>query len=166
MWPFNSERKRTIRQLGAFVSPDVVDEILSHSEPKVLTPRQMFIGYIITQVRDEDTAQLNDCVSKIIDVTFQNGGVICVNAISLLIITFGAPIPAQSDPASVSKAVATQLVEGFPNDVKVIYGSGDALVGSWGHPQHMTYGPMFPLFSQRLEALCAMDYGSLREINL
>jgi hypothetical protein len=46
------------------------------------------------------------------------------------------------------------------------FGSGETLMGYWGHPDHSTFGMMFPLFSQRHEMLCQMAYGHLREMNL
>jgi len=166
MWPFINKRKAAIRQLSRFVSPDVAEEILNNPEAALPPPRQLLIGYNIIQVRDDDVERLNNQIARITEFIFQNRGVISDKTLSLLVITFGAPVPAHADPAEASKSVAMQLVETFANDVKVVYGSGNALVGSWGDPPCMSFGPMFPLFSQRLEVLCQMDYGSLREMNL
>lgn len=159
MWPFNSERRKALKQFSRFVSPDVIEEILAHPEEEYPKPRSMFIGFVIIQVIDDNTERLNQLVPQVIEVIQQHQGTMNGITISLITAMFGAPVSTQSNPSQTCQAVAEQLVQTFPHEVKVVYGSGDTLIGSWGGSDYLCYGPMFPSFSRHLEKLCSINYG-------
>ena len=165
MWPFTSERKEALKQFSRFVAPDVIEEILAHPEEEYPKPRSMFIGFMVIQVIDDDTERLNQLVPQIIEVIQQHQSTMNGITISLITAMFGAPVPTQANPSQTCQAVAQQLVQSFPHEVKVAYGSGTALIGSWGRADYFCYGPMFPSFSRHLEKLCSLNYGDCAEIN-
>lgn len=165
MWPFNRKRRESLAQFAKFIPPEVIEEILAHPEEEWPPARKLFIGHIVIQARDDDLPDLERLIPKIIDGVRQHQGLIEQHTLSLVIAFFGAPAPTSVNPATLCQEAANALVENLGSEIKIVYGSGEALVGNWGHPQFSIYGARFPAFSQRLQKLCEMSYGESAEMN-
>ena len=62
-----------------------------------------------------------------------------------------------------AKTVARLTAELGP-DVRLVHGAADGLVGTFGSPQHMHYGPLLPGFGHHLGALLALEFGQSAEV--
>ena len=164
MWPFKSEKQRQIEQFGRFISPEAMEEILKNPDADYPTRRSVSIGLMIIWVRDESIEVLDERLSDIIYAIQQNEGTMDHIMLPLVIAHFGFPGPIEVNPAHACKA-ANKFIETFGTQIKIVYGYGEALIGSWGNENYAMYGPGFPLLSKRLEMLCKMDYGDLHEMN-
>lgn len=172
MWPFSNrfketiERRRTIAQLGQFVSPEVREEILNLKPGESLPPRKHFLHHVLILIRDDDIELLAQTISGIINAVSQGEGFIENRVGSLVVAIFGAfPSSTPSDPLHLCETVVSQLSERFGQDIKIVYGSGESLLGSLGNGQIMHFGTTPPNFSSRLSIICQMHYGEIRRID-
>ncbi len=166
MWPFDIiERRKTIQQLGSYVSATARDEILNNPHNEYPRARQVFAGYNLILVRDDDVEALKETIDRILQVVFDSEGIVASMMGSLLLVQWGFPMPPELDPALRCRLNAEQVIERFGHQVKVVYGSGQVVAGSYGSKTHQTYGGLFARFSHCLEVLCRMNYGEMREIN-
>ena len=58
---------------------------------------------------------------------------------------------------------AIGLVAELGPEVRLVHGAADGLVGTFGSPQHMHYGPLLPGFQRHLGALLALEFGQSAE---
>ena len=167
MWPF--KRRRDAAKLHAEATRRLADEVV---DELIKNPRQPRIGlnpasirFILLQVRDEPVEQAVATIAKAIDLIERRNGMVTDVMSSMVLAVFGLPDSddAEKDRDQQAKTVARLIAELGP-DVRLAHGTADGLIGTFGAPQHMHYGPLVPGFARYLNALIAVEFGEAVEI--
>lgn len=167
MWPF--KRKRDAAKLRAEATRRLADEV---ADELVRRPRLPRVGlapapvrFILLQVRDEPVERAAAAIATAIDLIERRNGMVTDVMASMVLAVFGLPESgdAEKDRDQQAKAIA-RLVTELGSDVRLVHGATNGLVGTFGSPQHMHYGPLLPGFARYLAALTALEFGQSAEV--
>ena len=167
MWPFKRKRDDAELRAGATrrLAEDVADELVRNPRPPQMGLFPAQVRFILLQVRDESVEHAAATIAKAIDLIERRDGMVTDVMSSMVLAVFGPP---ESDDAErardqQAKTVARLTAELGP-DVRLVHGAADGLVGTFGSPQHMHYGPLLPGFEHHLGALLALEFGQSAEV--
>jgi hypothetical protein len=167
MWPFHNRKERARRKVllpfARYLSPEVIEALVSTPDALLPELQQAAIPYIILQVRDDDLAQVPDYLDRASGAVLDAGGTILSVMSSVMAVAFGIPVraPELDGVARRDQAVA-RLRSDLGSNVRAIFGRADGLYGTIG-TQRMTYGALLPGFGGSLERLLRLEFGSLAE---
>ena len=123
------------------------------------------IEFIFVLVRDNLTADVADRVAEVIEIASKLQCHVENIVSSLVVITLGTiPFDPHGDRKTRARVVA-DLVKKLKSHIKILHGCVRASYGSYGIPRRMTYGTIFPNFSNVLGKLASMEFGEITEWN-
>jgi hypothetical protein len=167
MWPF--KRRRNVAKVRAaftrYLADEVIDELIRNPRPPRTTPEPARIHFILLQVRDEPVVHAPVHLAKAIDIIERRNGLVSDVMASMVLAIFGFPVgeDAERERDQRTKSVARLVTELGP-DIRLVYGTVDGLVGTFGSPQHFHYGPLLPGFAHYVSALTALEFGQSAEL--
>lgn len=166
MWPFKRRRDEAKLRAEATrrLADDVADELVRNPRPPRIGLTPAAVRFILLQVRDEPVERAAANVARAIDQIERRNGMVTDVMSSMVLAVFGLPDSedAEKDRDQQAKTIARLVAELGP-DVRLVHGAADGLVGTFGSPQHMHYGPLLPGFQRHLGALLALEFGQSAE---
>ena len=132
---------------------------------------QRDIYFALITVRDDDGIQIaRDRVSKVVDLSVSHGGYVETIFMSLLFVSFGVlPEPSAGDVEEnsirVNKFLAS-IQEYLLENVTILHGQTNALVGYLGNNSKCYYGCILPNIKNLILELLSIPYGSVKEMGL
>lgn len=167
MWPFKRRRNEAELRADATrrLADEVADELVRNPRPPRIGLSPAQIRFILLQVRDEPVEHAAATIAKAIDLIERRDGMVTDVMSSMVLAVFGSPDSddAERDRDQQAKTVARLTAELGP-DARLVHGAAVGLVGTFGSPQHMHYGPLLPGFQNHLGALLALEFGESAEI--
>jgi hypothetical protein len=167
MWPF--KRRRDEAQLRdeatRRLADEVADELVRNPRPPRIGLFPAQVRFILLQVRDEPVEPAAATIAKAIDLIERRDGMVTDVMSSMVLAVFGLPESEDAEKAhdQQAKSVARLAAELGP-EVRLVHGAADGLIGTFGSPQHMHYGPLLPGFERHLGALLALEFGQSAEV--
>jgi hypothetical protein len=153
------KKQVTKRRLGFFAKLVSSDELRAvRDSPNELPPLQkQEVCYILIQVRDDSAEDIQRFVCRACDILLDDGALVEAMMSSIICAVF--------EPARISvNRVVDNLLAELGQNVRIAYGRGEYLRGTFGSPRRFTYGTIFPNFSKSLLVLFEVDYGASKEI--
>ncbi len=95
----------------------------------------------------------------VVDLVVSAGGVIEAIAGSLVVVTFdsvGETALSRDDLETRRRGLVAKLSDALQQDVVIVHGAGDGLVGLVGGDRRLHYGTLFGGFSRFLKVLCGL----------
>jgi hypothetical protein len=167
MWPFKRRRDEAKLRAEATrrLADEVADEPVRNPRPPRLDLQPASICFILLQVRDEPVEQAAAAIATAMDLIVRRSGLIMNVMSSMMLAVFGLPESddAAKDRDQQAKTIARLVTELGP-DVRLVYGTVDGLVGTYGSSERVTYGTLLPGFARYLNALTALEFGKSAEI--
>jgi hypothetical protein len=167
MWPFKRwrEREKLRAVFRKYLADEVADELLNNPPPPHPHLQSESICFILLQVRDDPVTSVQEHMAKAMDIVMRRGGVIMHMMSSMMMVTFGLPLHEEPDRSSDQRAKSVaRLMTELGSDIRVIYGTADGLVGTYGSQQRFNYGTLLPGFARYLNALLALEFGQSAEV--
>ncbi len=114
----------------------MIDELIKHPRPLQMALQPASIRFILLQVRDEPVAEAPDHMAKAIDIiaAAQRHGVDVMSSIGAGVVRRTGQRRRRAGPRPARKSVA-RLVTELGQDIRLVYGTADGLVGNFGSPQ-------------------------------
>lgn len=160
---FSTKRKelKSVQEtFSQYIPADRLKEILSAQDRKNSDEMQRCpISFILLQIKDERMDDLKDMLSKVTEVLCKNNGFITGIISNTILAIFG--FPPENDQNSVVdlENVVTSLLKAVEENVRLVYGKKEGLLGNFGTAERLYYGPIFKNFDDVLLALRKVDYG-------
>jgi hypothetical protein len=167
MWSFKRwrMRKKIRSAFSEYLANEVLDEIINNPDRTRKPPQRAEICFILLQIRDDTAEKLPAHIGQAMDIVVQRGGTVCDVMSSVVLAIFGFPL--SDDPErnrdQRSKSVTRLVTELGPN-IRLVYGTAEGLVGNFGSPRRLHYGPLLPGFARYLSALTALEFGQATEL--
>jgi len=166
MWPF--KRRRGQKELRAlftkYLADDVDDELLKNPRGIRLETRRADISFILLHVRDDPAEQAQAHTAHAMDIIMRRGGW-CDMMSSLVLSVFGVPISDDLEKSNDQRAKSVaRLVTELGANIRLVHGTTEGLIGSYGSPQRFHYGALLPGFAQYVTPLMALEFGQAAEI--
>ena len=168
MWPFTRRRERA--QIHAlirkYLSEEVADELLNNPSRVRLETQRADICFILMQVRDDPVDQVQAHLETAFDIILRRDGTICDQMSSFVLSIFGHPIETDPERASDQRAKSVaRLTTELGANIRLVHGTAaEGLVGNYGSPDRIHWGPLLPGFAQYVNALTALEFGQSAEI--
>jgi len=158
-------RRKARTHFSQYVASEIIDELVSHPKPDRPTPEPTELCFILLQVRDHPPDQAPAHLAKAFEIIVRRDGVVWSVISSMAIATFGMPFndDPERDRDRRAKSVA-RLVTELGRDIRLVYGTVDGLLGSYGGEGRMVYGPLLPDFQRYVNALTALEFGQSAEM--
>ena len=162
MWPFKRRRK-TEKLLAPSIdrlAGEVAHELLNNPGRLQLKTERVDICFILLQVRDDRADEVLAHMATAIDIILRRNGMVCDVMSSVVLSMFGFPVGNDMDEASDqrAKSIARLLTE-LGSNIRLVHGTAEGLVGNFGSPQRLHYGPVLPGFARYMTALLALEFG-------
>jgi hypothetical protein len=156
----------TLRQrLEAFFTPELAASLAR--EPAAWPPalRKARPEFVLALVRDDDPADAINRLGTVVNLAISANGIIEAIAGSLAVVTFGSVgnTEPRAELEERRRSLVAELRGALRDDVALLHGSGEALVGSIGGGQHLHFGSLFGHFSALIRAACALRWGETAE---
>ena len=167
MWPFKRRRER--EKLRAvfkkYLADEVADELLNNPRPLRAALQAASICFILLQVRDDRVGQVQAHMARAIDIVIRRDGLIMDMMSSMMLVIFGLPQGEEPEKSSDQRAKSVaRLMTELAAEIRLVYGTADGLVGSYGSWGRFTYGALLPGFARYMMALTALEFGQSAEI--
>jgi hypothetical protein len=148
-----------------YVASEVIDELTNGPRPYRATLRPTELCFVLLQVRDDPVDQAPVHLAKAYEIIKRRQGMVWGVMSSMALATFGMPFSddPEKDRDRRAKSVA-RLVTELGRDARLIYGTVDGLLGSYGSEARLVYGPLLPDFQRYVSALIALEFGQSAEI--
>jgi hypothetical protein len=160
MFNFFAKRKLT-RQLGKWLSPELVQEVLDGralQTPKIRAGR---IEFIFVFVRAESVEQLAERTGAVVDAGMEHEAVVYNVVGPMVVMAFGAHGPPPS-PSSRSRLVG-RMREKLGTTIKIVHGAEDGHFGLFGSEKFLAFTFTFPGFDHALATLGRLEFGQTEE---
>lgn len=120
------------------------------------------IGFVLVRVRADGLEETHARVRRVVDEVSGRGAGTAAVASTLVIAAFGLH---RAEAAVGAKAtdLAHDLVERFGEEVAVLFGSGEHLVGTYGGEGHVTFGPFSLGLVEHIGQVLALGWGAAEE---
>jgi hypothetical protein len=167
MWPFKRRRDEAKLRAEATrrIADEVADELVKNPRPPRIGLNPAQVRFILLQVRDDPVERAAANIAKAIDLIEQRDGMVTDVMSSVVLAVFGLP---ESDdverPRDQQAKTVARLVAELGPEVRLVHGATEGLVGTFGSPQHMHYGPLLPGFARYMTALTALEFGQSAEV--
>lgn len=135
MWPFR--RRRTVAKLRAaytrHLADEIINELVNNPEPYRGGPEPTELCFMLLQVRDDPVERAPAHLARAFDIIKRRDGMVWGVMSSMALATFGFPFSddPDKDRDRRAKSVARLVTEIGP-DIRLIHGTVDGLLGSYG----------------------------------
>jgi len=100
-----------------------------------------------------------------IDIIVRRNGTVCDIMSSMVLAIFGHPISEELEKSNDQRAKSVaRLVTELGANIRLVHGVTQGLVGNYGSPGRIHWGPLLPGFAQYVTALTALEFGQSAEI--
>ena len=167
MWPFKRWRERAMVRaaLTKYLADEVADELLNNPDRVRLKIERADICFILLQVRDDPVDQVQAHMTHALDIIIRRNGTVCDHMSSLVLAIFGHPISEDLDRSNDQRAKSVaRLVTELGSNIRLVHGTIEGLVGNYGSPHRIRWGPLLPGFAQYVNALTALEFGKSAEV--
>jgi hypothetical protein len=156
LFPKKSAPKRHFGFFSNFLSKEGLRSVRDDSN-EVPSLKNESIGYVLLQVRDHTTGDIQHNLPLALDVILDNDGFVegIMSSVASAVFTTQSKSMEQSIDALFGK---------LGSNVRVVYGHGYFLRGTVGSQRRFAYGTMFPNFGKMLEILLEIEFGSSKEL--
>jgi len=134
--------------------------------PKAYVPQPLELKhfqYIYVSFEDMDFDEMNQILSRVMDVIMENHGSVSITPPPCLIAYFGL-IYLEYDKVDFRIAAVKTILEHCTSKVKIAHGQCTALVGNVGSHRRLQYGAMIPNQKSILEKLMDQPFSTAFEI--
>ena len=167
MWPFKGWRERAeVRAaIMKYLAPALVDRLSSQPDELRLKVERADICFILFQVRDDPVDQVPAHMAHAMDIIVRRNGTVCDIMSSMVLAIFGHPISEELEKSNDQRAKSVaRLVTELGANIRLVHGATEGLVGNYGSPDRIHWGPLLPGFAQYVNALTALEFGQSAEI--
>jgi hypothetical protein len=156
-------RRGVARTFGKYVDPATVRKLLDDPALVREPPTSRAIDFVVALVRDDTLADVPALLGEVDRLTRAHHGCPDVPNGPVVFVTFGAVFP-DAEATAHRRALASALADALGDRVKLVHGSGVALVGNVAGDA-AAYGVVVRGFAGLLGALTALAFGEAREVN-
>jgi len=162
----NESRTAGVEEVfAAFFTPELATRL---TEPGAFPPplRLAAPHFLFVLVRDDDCTRTAPLLSEVVDLAISSEGLVEAIAGSLVVVTFGSVGDTDLPPEELEsrrRSLVAKLSAALRQDVVILHGKQDALVGLTGGSLRYHYGSLFKRFSSMLATLAALQWGEVRE---
>src|SRR5262245_7290342 len=135
-------------RLAAFFTPELAAR-LTGPEPFPPPLRKAAPHFVFILVRDDDCARTATLLSQAVDLAISSEGLVEAIAGSMVVVTFDTEDPPE-DLESRRRALVAKLSAALRQEVAILHGKQDALIGVTGGSLRYHYGTLFKRFSSML----------------
>jgi hypothetical protein len=167
MWPFKHWRERAEVRAAfmKYLTPALVDRLRSQPDRLRLETERADICFILLQVRDDPVDQVSAHMAHAMDIIVRRNGTVCDIMSSMVLAIFGHPISEELEKSNDQRAKSVaRLVTELGANIRLVHGTTEGLVGNYGSPDRIHWGPLLPGFAQYVNALTALEFGQSAEI--
>ena len=152
-------------EFAAFFTPELAARL---AEPGVFPPplRPAAPDFLLVLVRDDDCTRTASLLSEVTDLAISSEGLVEAIAGSLVVVTFGSVGDTGLSPEELEsrrRSLVAKLSASLRQEVAILHGKQDALVGLTSGGQRYHYGSLFKRFSAMLATLAGLQWGEVRE---
>lgn len=167
MWPFKRwrERKMVRAAVKKYLAAEVADELLNNPGSLRLETQRTQVCFILLQVRDDPVDEVSAHMTHAFDIILRRNGTICDVMSSMVLAIFGHPISEELEKSNDQRAKSVaRLVTELGADIRLVHGTVEGLVGNYGSPHRIRWGPLLPGFARYVNALTALEFGQSAEV--
>ncbi len=167
MWPFKRWRERAEVRAAfmKYLSPDLVARLAHSPDPLRPQVERADLCFILLQVHDDPVDQVQAHMTHAFDIVLRQNGTICDVMCSMVTVIFGHPIPEAPEKSNHHRAESVaRLMSDLGANIRLVHGTAEGLVGNYGSPDRIHWGPLLPGFAQYVNALMALEFGQSAEI--
>jgi hypothetical protein len=121
------------------------------------------ILYLFLHVMDENTDLINERMNTILDVLMNHKGVVWSVNCSVVMVSFGFPHNSYEEGLHLCSLAMDELSKQLGTAIRIVYGVAEGVLDFVGCSRLQSYGPIFPLFGQKLGHLFSLDAGAIEE---
>jgi hypothetical protein len=156
-WLHDRWRKKFVRDaFKRYVSEEALQRIEKGEWPPQPSATRKLIHFAIFQIKDEDPVDVQASLNALVPLIFKNKGMV-----------MGLPTVKLAMFEDASKMWVDELSLALQSPdlrAKGLFGQVECLVGNWGSPILLSYGPLIPGFGRLLARLDSQDYGSFEPV--
>ncbi|WP_162917623.1 hypothetical protein [Dongia deserti] len=158
-------RKKLRSTFLDYLSNEIIDELVNRPAGHRRPPEPTELCFILLQVRDDRIHQVPVYLAKACEIITRRQGCVWSAMSSMAIATFGLPFSddPEKDKDRRAKSVARLMTELDP-DIRLVYGTMNGLLGSYGDEARSLYGPLLPDFPRHVSTLLALEFGQSAEV--
>jgi|ERR1022692_157773 hypothetical protein len=158
------ERRRVRKLFSKYVSPSVVDDLLSGkiNSPKAGEFNEKMLGVVLILVEYSTPKVVAKNIGMIFDLAKEHEATYEATTNGLIVFSFGKFRSERNSEAS-RRAFVEALRAKSERSVKIVRGTGTGQVGLVGNEQLMSYTLLMPKFGDALQSLSSLNYGETKE---
>jgi hypothetical protein len=165
---FSTKRKETksvYETFSKYIPADKLNEILSGQGRMNRDEFQRgIINFMVLQITDERINELPHLHSKVVESVLENKGFITGIMSNTVLAIFGFPPRNDYNSTIDLENIAKSLLKALGENIRIIYGSKEGLLGNVGTSGCLFYGPMLQGFGDTLLALGRVGYGEAAKL--
>lgn len=147
-----------------YMSKEALDKLKKGKIPGVTDElEEGLITYIIIQIKEFSYPKNIELISDIVEIISKNNGFISNILPCFVLATFGFPFEDNTGIPSCEKTVS-DIIEKFTIKIKIVYGSEHGVYMNVGTTKIISFIPLIPNFSQKIDFLLRLKFGKIREI--
>lgn len=156
-WLYNRWRKKFVRDaFKRYVSEETIERIETGQWPPMPSSTRRTVNFAIFQIKDEDPVDVQASLDALVPVIIKNKGMI-MGFTTVKLAMFEDEPKIWFDELSLALRSPELRAKG-------LYGQIECLVGTWGGPMLIGYGPLIPGFGRLLARLDSQPYGSFEQV--
>ena len=162
MWFRKLRRRRIMKMFEGILDKEAVDKLLDATYEEA-EPQNRTLDFVLILMRDSDTPQTAELIGQVVQVMVEHDCMIETVSGSYIRCWYGAPVPEENGEESRAELVRC-LKERFTENIKIVHGRRESLVGNFGGDYRTAYTAIIPGYCDAIRELASLDFGQVVEI--